>query len=165
MNIKNDGFTLIELMIVVAIVGIIAAVDYPSYTTQMQKTRRSDAMAMLTSAAANQERILVKSGTYTSAESQLNASGAVSENGFYSFHAVLPTETAAQRTVTYTSPTSATATVTLSCPGARCFVLAAVAQGGQANDTQCAILTLDSTSRTRSYDKDGNANAIGTCWK
>jgi type IV pilus assembly protein PilE len=45
-NLKR-GFTLIELMIVVAIVGILAAVAVPSYTTSVQKSRRADARASL----------------------------------------------------------------------------------------------------------------------
>ena len=39
---KSKGFTLIELMIVVAIIGIIAAVAYPSYQEQVAKSRRGD---------------------------------------------------------------------------------------------------------------------------
>ena len=46
-KLSNGGFTLIELMIVVAIVAILAAIAYPAYTSQIRKTDRSDAKAAL----------------------------------------------------------------------------------------------------------------------
>lgn len=53
---KNKGFTLIELMIVVAIVGIIAAIAYPSYQDHVRKTHRSLAQADLMELAQWMER-------------------------------------------------------------------------------------------------------------
>ena len=44
---NNKGFTLIELMVVVAIIGIMGAIAYPSYDSYMKKSRRSDAKVAL----------------------------------------------------------------------------------------------------------------------
>lgn len=62
--IKNKGFTLIELMIVVAIVGILAAVAYPSYQRYVQDSRRSDARANLVQLAQFMERYYTANGRY-----------------------------------------------------------------------------------------------------
>ena len=59
------GFSLIELMIVVAILGIIAAFAYPSYEDQMRKARRSDAQAALSTLALQMERRFSNQNSYT----------------------------------------------------------------------------------------------------
>jgi len=58
------GMTLIELMIVVAILGIITAIGYPSYLAHAKKTRRSDGMGELLELAARMERHYSAVGTY-----------------------------------------------------------------------------------------------------
>lgn len=60
----SGGFTLIELMIVVAVVGILAAIAYPSYQEQIRKGRRADAMAQLVTLAQAYERYYTSNNTY-----------------------------------------------------------------------------------------------------
>lgn len=61
---SGSGFTLIELLVVIAIVAILAAIAYPSYRTQVTKTRRADAQAVLMQAAQFMERTYTENGTY-----------------------------------------------------------------------------------------------------
>ena len=69
MRIKSThtGFTLIELMIVVAIVGIVAAIAYPSYTSSMSAGARSAAQADLMALASAMERHNASTFTYNGA--------------------------------------------------------------------------------------------------
>ena len=64
MQKKRNGFTLIELMIVVAIVGILSAVAYPSYQESVRKSRRSDAQGDLAQLANFMERLFTENNFY-----------------------------------------------------------------------------------------------------
>jgi len=59
------GFTLIELLVVIVIVAILAAIAYPSYRSQVQKTRRADAKAVLMQGAQFMERGYTENGSYS----------------------------------------------------------------------------------------------------
>lgn len=62
---SKQGFTLIELMIVVAVIGILAAIAYPSYIDSVRKSRRALAKSALMEAAQKQEAYYARNATYT----------------------------------------------------------------------------------------------------
>ena len=78
------GFTLIELMVTVAIVAILAAIAYPSFIEQIRKSRRADAKTGLNLAAQNIERDYTLNNSYASAVATvLGASGVQSPERHY----------------------------------------------------------------------------------
>jgi type IV pilus assembly protein PilE len=68
----NRGFTLIELMIAVAVVAILAMIAYPSYTSQVMKGRRSAAEAVLLDIAQRQQQYLLDVRGYAASVAVLN---------------------------------------------------------------------------------------------
>ncbi|MEG1454952.1 MAG: type IV pilin protein, partial [Comamonas sp.] len=71
--VSSRGFTLIELMIVVAIVGILSTVAFPSYQEYLRRAARSEAKAGLLQAAQWMERAATVSGVYPTAANTNNA--------------------------------------------------------------------------------------------
>lgn len=86
-----NGFTLIELMITVAIIGILASIAYPSYQSYVAKATRADALAALVKVANLQEQYYLDNKTYTEDMTRLglgtSANSYVTERGDYSVSA------------------------------------------------------------------------------
>jgi type IV pilus assembly protein PilE len=79
------GVTLMELMIVVVIIGILAAVGYPNYRDFAARAKRNEAKAALLQVATNQERFYLNSNSYTTDLTNLGfqASPFTTETGSY----------------------------------------------------------------------------------
>ena len=64
-NKTNNGFTLIELMVVVAVMAILASITYPIYQNSIREARRSDAQQLLLDTANRQEQFMLDARSYT----------------------------------------------------------------------------------------------------
>jgi type IV pilus assembly protein PilE len=131
---REHGVTLIELMIVVVIIGILAAIAYPSYQNQVRDSRRADGKAALLQTAQQLERCYTRFASYNNAGCGV-ALPVGSPEGFYQ--------------------------VTAAALNAGSFTLDAVPQGDQANDAECGTLRLAHTGAQGSQGAEGDAN---DCW-
>jgi type IV pilus assembly protein PilA len=112
---KNEGFTLIELMIVIAIIGILAAIAIPQFSAYRTRSYNSSAESDLRNAATAQEAYYVDHQTYV-ADPQTNLVGAT--YGLYtSANVVLDGGAAAQQYTMTSYHTSGNKTFTLTGPG------------------------------------------------
>lgn len=147
---RSGGFTLIELMITVAIIAILAAVAYPSFIEQVRKSRRADAIAALNTVAQAQERWRANNPNYNNADVSSAATGLRLVPG--TTVATSYTLNSGYYTIaigTTLSPTTYTATAT--------------AAGAQASDTKCTTLVYTMNSGTVTYTSTGTATA-NKCW-
>lgn len=80
MKKKHYGFTLIELMIVVAIIGILASVAYPAYTDSVRKGRRAQARTALLELMQQQERFMTQRNCYAAFTTASNGTATATAN-------------------------------------------------------------------------------------
>ncbi|WP_299595529.1 type IV pilin protein [uncultured Microbulbifer sp.] len=137
---KVQGFSLIELMIVVAIIGIIAGIAYPSYMESVRKSNRADAKASLNDVSQRLQRCYTAYSSYVHAScsvgATLNTAGGSIASG-ESMYSITGALTATTFTLTATP----------------------IAGGVQSSDAKCTTLTLS---------QSGVRNATGSnpasCW-
>lgn len=89
MRYTSKGFTLIEVMIVVVIIGILASIAYPSYQEYVRRANRAEGQAFLQDIAARQERYFSQNNTYVTDVSKLGAN-TESETKKYTITATAP---------------------------------------------------------------------------
>jgi type IV pilus assembly protein PilE len=110
MKSTRSGFTLIELMITVAVVGILAAIAYPAYTSHIRKGKRATAQAALMDIASKEQVYLLDRRAFLCAPIAAGCTTSLADLGF-----TVPQEIASAYTITVTttaSPPAFTATAT-----------------------------------------------------
>ncbi|CAI09028.1 Pilus assembly protein [Aromatoleum aromaticum EbN1] len=135
MKSRTGGFTLIELMIAVAVVAILAAIAVPSYMESIRKSRRSDATTSLAKIQLAQETYRLNNNSYgTLAALGL---GATSTEGYY--------------TIAITEGTISTTGYTATAN--------AISGKSQASDSDCTAITMTVTGGGNTV-----SNTPATCW-
>jgi len=157
---NSDGFTLIELMITVVIIGILAAIAYPAYTKYTMQSRRSDAYTALSQLANNLEKFYSQCSGYTS---DITTAGGVSCTTPAPGPGTLGLGAGGNQSPNQYYTLSITTATANGAPPAG-YLITATAQGLQASDTDCRTITLDSTGAKRA-NNSGGTDTSTVCWK
>mgnify|MGYP004703498471 CR=1 FL=1 len=137
MRLRQAGFTLVEMLIVLALMGILTAIAVPQYNAYRQRSNRADAKVALAEGAQRLERFFTRNSSYLGADNtDTGAKVPVkSGSGLYS--------------ISFDS-----------APTAGTYVLQAVPTGNQTADS-CGTLKIDQTGR-KWAEKGGSA--VAGCW-
>jgi len=135
---RSQGFSLIELMIAVVIVGILAAVAIPMYSDYVTRSRRADGQATLMQVAQELERCYTQFSKYNDNSCSEVNSGVVSETSDQGFYGI----SASGGNLTEST-----------------FTLTATPQNEQADDTDCTALTL-----THLGEQSATGDDPDSCW-
>jgi type IV pilus assembly protein PilE len=157
---RQAGFTLIELMITIVVASVLIAIAIPSYSSQMRKSRRTDAKSALLSLASRQERFYSTNTAYTNDAKNLGMNSTSNTlfqytvgSSYYQVSACISTTT--------TIPTACgTGTAATAASNGVTYLLVAVPIGTQAKDTLCGTYTLDNSGV---QGNTGNSQTSG-CW-
>jgi len=148
MKVKQRGFTLLELMIVIVIIGILLKVAIPAYTSSVQKSNRTDAKTALLDLATREEKYYSIANTYTASASLL-----------YTAASTFPLTTQSGNTAYYTLTAPTVTAATSTAPAS--FTAQAVPISGTTQATDpCGTFTITNTGVT------GNTGGTQTtnCW-
>jgi type IV pilus assembly protein PilE len=136
---RTRGFTLLELLITVAIAAILASIAYPSFMDAIRKGRRAEAVESITRIQQAQEQWRTRHSSYTE---DLGDTGLripeVTPNGYYKLTVDVPNDALS----------------------ASQYMITATAAGKQAADTKCAFLSMTVAGGQLTY----NSTSGQTCW-
>src|ERR1700728_858913 len=102
-RMRAPGFTLIELMVVVAVASILVAIAVPTYQNQIRHSRRTDAKTALLDMAVRQEKYLTLGNTYTATAANVGYSALptlIGSGGYYNMYVCIGTATTSTASTT-----------------------------------------------------------------
>jgi type IV pilus assembly protein PilE len=140
---RSTGFSLIELMIVVAIIAIISAVAFPAYKKQTLKGHRVDAKSAVLEAAAREEKFFATNNKYSSAATDLN-------------YAAVPFDVLSGTQKVYVL------NIAVNAAGST-YTITAIPQGDQQADA-CYTYAIDNFGSQTNQVSGGGANTTSGCW-
>ncbi|MCB1672046.1 MAG: type IV pilin protein [Gammaproteobacteria bacterium] len=153
---RQQGYTLIEILIVVAILGILAAVAIPSYQNSVLTSNRSVAHAALLDLANRQEQFYLDNRTYSTDLTDLGYPAAmVFSNSGSSAVAIND-----NHSLVASTSTERLYFVQIDAGNATTFALSAVPQLTQAGDSECGTLGLSSTG----VKAETGSGSVSDCW-
>jgi type IV pilus assembly protein PilE len=142
------GFTLIELMIAVAIVGIVVRLAYPAYNQSVKKSRRASAKTALLDLAQREERYMSTYNTYSQTATDLGYNSGLT----FPISVVSGTSAFYQLQAYAAAPTASTAAS---------YTATATRTNAQTADTECGDYRILSTGEQQVYNATSTAAA---CW-
>lgn len=145
---RPAGFTLIELMVALAIASVLAMIAIPGYQSSVRKSRRTEARMAVLDLASREERFLSTANAYTKTTTDVGYSGTFPVtvgSGYY--------------TLTVDTPDTAFVAAGGTTPS---YIITATAIGTQLKDTQCKTFTVNQLGTQAATDSSGAAAA--SCW-
>lgn len=152
----QNGFTLIEVMIVLLIIGVLAGIAYPSYQDSVVKSRRADAKAALLELSVFMERYYTTKGCYNVPDATTLA--CVTGNAAPALPFDIAPKSAYNSSVS-SSTVKANYNLTVSAVTPTSFTLSATPRTN-APDSVCGTLTLDSTG----VKTESGTGTVADCW-
>lgn len=151
----QHGFTLIEVLITMAIVGILAAIAIPSYTQYVLRANRADAKTALLAVAQRLEQNYTLNGRYDRDQAGNNIDNTTLTTWRLN---QVPAGGAARYNIAFVNTAPAV------WPSQTAFTLSATPTGAQAADTTCGTLTIDNRNLKSANGQSNRSQITIDCW-